>query len=102
MLSLFRPKNPALFIAAILLIGTAGLFVRTDVEMFKGTMSLGHAPVHLAYIGLLFGHFQGLAWPRVVVHLIATYTLAMLVDRLAARLLPCPTRPRASNREELP
>ena len=86
MLSFVRPKNPKLFSVALLLIGIAGLFLPTHIELGPGSVS-GRVHVYLAYIGIvMMPTFFEIALPIVVLHLFLTCILALMVDRLATKL----------------
>jgi hypothetical protein len=86
MLSLITPKNPKLFSVALLLIGVAGLFLPTHIELGPGSVS-GRVHVYLAYLGIvMMPTFFEIALPIVVLHILLTCAGALMVDRLAAKL----------------
>jgi hypothetical protein len=74
------PRNWTLFVIVVFVIGIPSLFIPT-IEMFKGTMSLGRAPVFWAYLGLLMPEYWTIALPIALAHFIGTVTIASMIDR---------------------
>jgi hypothetical protein len=88
MLSLIRPKNPYVFLVALLFVGTLGLFTPTPIVLGPGSVS-GRVHVYLAYIGLVvLPGSLSTAWPIVVTHALATCMVAWILDRLVAASRP--------------
>jgi hypothetical protein len=84
MLSILRPKNLSLFVAALLSIGVAGLFMPTHLELGPGSVS-GRVHVYLTYIGLfLMPDSFSVLWPIVATHILLTCASALMLDRLAS------------------
>jgi hypothetical protein len=84
MLSIVRPKNRSLFVAALLSIGVASLFMPTHIELGPGSVS-GRVHVYLAYIGLfLMPEFFSVIWPIVATHILLVCVSALMLDRLAS------------------
>jgi hypothetical protein len=76
-----RPRNWLMFVALVTVVGIPCLFIPT-IEMFKGTLSLGRAPVFLAYLGILMPEYWGIALPIALAHLLGTIIIASMIDRL--------------------
>ena len=76
-----RPFRRTVFAAFLVVALLAGLFVPT-IELFKGTMSLGRAPLWLAYVGLAVPE----SWPSpfliIAAHWIGAFAVAWIGDRL--------------------
>lgn len=75
------PYNWTLFVVLVFAIGIPSLFIPT-IEMFKGTISLGRAPVFLAYIGILMPEYWAIALPIAFAHFVGTLAIASMIDRL--------------------
>ncbi|MEL6105304.1 MAG: hypothetical protein AAFU85_04675 [Planctomycetota bacterium] len=76
-----RARHRTVFVFVLTLALTLGLFVPT-VELFKGKMSLGRAPVWLAYLGLLMPEFRVQSVAVVLAHFLASLVIAWSGCRL--------------------
>lgn len=77
-----RPQNLRIFLIVFAAIGIAGLFIPT-IELFQLNVSLGRAPVWLAYVGIFAPEYWHLALPIIFVHLFVSFAIASIVDWLA-------------------
>jgi hypothetical protein len=68
-------------VAAFVGLAAMGLFVPT-IELFKGALSLGRAPVWLAYVGIFTPEYREIAIPIAFAHLSVAFLLAFLVERV--------------------
>ena len=76
-----RPFRRTVFAAFLVVALLAGLFVPT-IELFKGTMSLGRAPLWLAYVGLAVPESWPLPFLIIAAHWIGAFAVAWIGDRL--------------------
>ena len=76
-----RPFRRTVFVAFLVAALLAGLFVPT-IELFKGTMSLGRAPLWLAYVGLAVPESWPLPFLIIAAHWIGALAIAWIGDRL--------------------
>lgn len=54
-----------------------GMFIPT-IELFKGNISMGRAPVWLGYVGIFMSEYWGIAIPVVAGHLVTVLVLTWL------------------------